>query len=204
MDFFTRSEAAQVLGISKVLVKNWTIGQPLRIIPGVRTALGAGSRNLYNRYNLFQMALANELIAAGLNSAAIQKVLNALGEELLAQWGHDEQKDEPGPEPTLEEGIPRLKIILGGDEDAQYFEEIEEGHVFRLKGISPNIEVTYDINIKSLVESINKRVLQLQMEAPYLPDDEEEARPSRKHNMGSKKKAGASKKTSRKATSKGR
>ena len=203
MDIFELSEVAEVLGIPKTKVANWTIGRPLKITPSVRTALGKGARNLYGRHSLYLMAIANALIEAGLNSGAVQKVLDAINEELLAQGGHDERRDEMGPEPTLEGDIPRLKIIVGGDKDAEYFEETDEGHIFRLKGTFSNIEVTYDINIKALVEGINRRVLQLQTEAPYLPDDTYADGPSRKSRTGRKpKQVGQSKQTKQSKQSK--
>ena len=78
---FMLQEVAEILGMPKSRVKNWTIGRPLRIPPSIQ-AHGTGSRNLYGRRDLYSIAIANQLSIDGLTPEAIQNVLDGLGPDL--------------------------------------------------------------------------------------------------------------------------
>src|ERR1700690_1746638 len=75
---FFLSEAAAILDMPESLIKNWTIGRPLRITPS-RAATGVGSRNLYNVLDLYRFGFAKHLSMDGLAPHAIQSILDAMG-----------------------------------------------------------------------------------------------------------------------------
>jgi DNA-binding transcriptional MerR regulator len=78
---FFQSEVAALLGLPDSLVKNWTIGRPLRITPQ-RSAAGSGTRNLYGEEDLYRFAVAKKLSMDGFASPAIQSILDELRSEL--------------------------------------------------------------------------------------------------------------------------
>jgi DNA-binding transcriptional MerR regulator len=75
MEVFELAEVAEVLGMPKSKVKNWTIGRPLRITPSVRVASGKGTRNLYSVEDVYVLTLANQLNEDGFSPKAIQAVI---------------------------------------------------------------------------------------------------------------------------------
>lgn len=77
------AEAAGILGIPATRVKNWTIGRPLKISPSIG-ATGTGSRNLYDRCDLYRLAIAAQLGRDGFAARAIQSVLDQLGTAFVA------------------------------------------------------------------------------------------------------------------------
>jgi hypothetical protein len=64
----------------KSLVKNWTIGRPLRLLPTLRQAQGTGSRNLYSREDLYRFALAKQLSGDGFSMTTLQRVTDFVGQ----------------------------------------------------------------------------------------------------------------------------
>jgi len=82
---FEMSEVADIVGAKLATVKNWTIGRPLRIIPSIRIAEGAGRSNLYSLKDIYRFALANELHKAGMTPKRIGDILSKLVGEDLAE-----------------------------------------------------------------------------------------------------------------------
>jgi len=76
MDVFTLAEAATVLEMPKSIIRNWTIGRPLKFSPTVKRALGTGTRNLYSREDLYLFSLAWHMVEFGLSTTKIQGVLD--------------------------------------------------------------------------------------------------------------------------------
>jgi hypothetical protein len=77
-DVFTLGEVAELLKVPKTRIKNWTIGRPLRIVPGILAGQGKGSRNLYSLEDVYVFALINQLYRDGLTNEAIKDVLGGV------------------------------------------------------------------------------------------------------------------------------
>jgi hypothetical protein len=80
---FFLSQVATVLGMPETLVKNWTIGKPVRIDLH-RGAVGTGFPNLYDVHDLYRFATAKRLSLDGLTPSAIQSILDGLGEDFTS------------------------------------------------------------------------------------------------------------------------
>ncbi len=80
---FLLSQAADILGMPQSRLKNWTNGRPLKISPSIG-AQGTGSRNLYDRSDLYRLAVASQLNQDGFAARAIQLILDQLGTDFGA------------------------------------------------------------------------------------------------------------------------
>jgi GNAT superfamily N-acetyltransferase len=88
-DILDLSALAQVVGIPILQARNWTSGRPLRIKPSVRAAIGKGSRNLYDKTDVFKVAVAQRLRQHGLNFRLIEYVLDYVDLEGFAKGSSD-------------------------------------------------------------------------------------------------------------------
>jgi DNA-binding transcriptional MerR regulator len=164
MHIFEISEVAQVVGLPQSRVKFWTIGKPLLISPSIRTALGRGARNLYSLDDVHLMALAKELIEAGMPSPSIQKVLDVVRNK-LGEWDVENSvRGVPGPEPTLRD-VGKLRVILHGEGDEDDLSAERGWHQIRLGG-SPTVRVVYELDAKEVAERVNDRLNELSLEQP--------------------------------------
>lgn len=169
LPFFELSEVAEVVGIAKTKVANWTIGRPLKITPSVRTAFGRGARNLYGKHDVCLMALAEDFTQAGMPSTAIQKVIDAIGRELSHLYNNALEREEahgPGAaaEPELNE-IVRLIVILGGQTDDDELSPTGDGYEIHLSG-SPTVTVTYETDVTTLVKRVDSRISDVSLNSP--------------------------------------
>jgi DNA-binding transcriptional MerR regulator len=82
-EVFMLREVAEILGLPPTRVKNWTIGRPHTIKPSIR-AHGSGSRNLYDIYDLYRLAIVAQLSSDGFTADAIQLIMAELGNHFRA------------------------------------------------------------------------------------------------------------------------
>jgi DNA-binding transcriptional MerR regulator len=72
------SEVAEILGLSRARVKNWTTGRSLTINPSI-SGRGTGLPNMYSQGDLYRLAIAARLNRDGLTARTIQHILDTLG-----------------------------------------------------------------------------------------------------------------------------
>jgi DNA-binding transcriptional MerR regulator len=82
-EIFFLAHVAAIIQIPESLVKNWTIGRPLKIGTH-RSAMGTGSRNLYNIHDLYRFAVAKRLSIDGFAPRAIQSILDGLSADFTS------------------------------------------------------------------------------------------------------------------------
>lgn len=78
MDLFTIGQMTKILGMNSDKVKNWMAGKPFPFKPSEVSACGTGSRNIYNRQDLYLLGVANEFSKAGFAGKAIGRLLDAI------------------------------------------------------------------------------------------------------------------------------
>ncbi len=78
MDVFNIGQMTTILGMDPDKVKNWTAGKPFTLVASVRVGSGKGVSNLYNRHDLYLLAIANEFSKAGFAGKAIGRLLDAV------------------------------------------------------------------------------------------------------------------------------
>jgi len=75
-EIFDLSEAAEAVGMPLSRAKNWAFGRPLTIKASVRVSRKPGSPSLYNREDLYWLALANQIFEAGVGAKITQELLD--------------------------------------------------------------------------------------------------------------------------------
>lgn len=74
MEIFTLAEASDILNMPTSLVKAWTIGRPFCFVPKAKQAKGSGTRNLYNRENLYAFGMVYQMVTDGFSIPKITGV----------------------------------------------------------------------------------------------------------------------------------
>lgn len=82
-EVFFLPQVAKILKMPESLIKNWSIGRGLRIVPH-RRAVGSGSRNLYSMHDLYRFSIAHRLSIDGFAPRAIQSILDGLGADFTS------------------------------------------------------------------------------------------------------------------------
>ena len=88
MDLFTIGEMTSIIRMKSDKVKNWMAGKPFKFEPSAKSARGRGSRNIYQRQDLYLLSIANEFSKAGFAGKAIGRLLTAIRPR-LARLNHD-------------------------------------------------------------------------------------------------------------------
>jgi DNA-binding transcriptional MerR regulator len=78
MEFFSIGQMTEIVGMNADKVKNWMAGHPFAFKPSAQAASGKGSRNIYNRNDLYLLGVANEFSKAGFAGKAIGRLLDAV------------------------------------------------------------------------------------------------------------------------------
>lgn len=109
---FMLSEVAQILKMPESRIKNWTIGRPLRIEPWI-VAHGKGSRNLHSAYDMYRLAIANQMSVGGATPRAIEALLAGVG----GTFGYNVFAVLKGPTLGQETGLTIRVINRAGGAD---------------------------------------------------------------------------------------
>jgi DNA-binding transcriptional MerR regulator len=80
---FGTTEVATILLIPEWRVKNFTQGLAYGLSPTQRIGKGRGSRRLYSETEIVRIALANELVEAGLTPEAVGAAIRELPESVI-------------------------------------------------------------------------------------------------------------------------
>ena len=96
-DTFGFSELIHLTDIPRTRLIHWT--QAGLITAGVREAQGTGHHRVFDRHDLFEVAVANALAQYGVSTATIGRVLGALRKATPRPWG----------------GTPDQLLLLAGD-----------------------------------------------------------------------------------------
>jgi len=161
---FMLQEAAEILGMPKSRVKNWTIGRPLRILPSVQ-AHGTGSRNLYGRRDLYSIAIANRLSLDGLTVQAIQNVLDGLGPDLTEVFAVVVAgRDLPGERKrrrTGTTGRDHGQLIVHAVDHSQDMQRVWES----LRALISNSLGCYVLHIGQTIRMVDEQVRRFRLRA---------------------------------------
>lgn len=83
--FFDRRGIAEILGLDYSVVKGWSTGKPLKIVPSVWAPGRKGSTSLFSIEDLYKMAVAAQLMEWGLAPRAIARLLQEIKPEWLPE-----------------------------------------------------------------------------------------------------------------------
>lgn len=81
---FERSQVAELLGLHYAVIRNWSAGKPVTILPSVRAPGRKGSPNLYSIEDVYRMAVVQHLIVKGWGGGAIaNSIMPGISNEIL-------------------------------------------------------------------------------------------------------------------------
>jgi len=172
MAIYTLTEVADIAGMPRSLLKNWTIGRTsLRIVASERRTTGKGSPNLYSLKDIYIVGLAFSLSKVGLALEHVQKVIQHVHAKLPKKSGSVDLRE-------LAWLVIELNSKDGSDIEFN-IEMFEIGREVQRTLLDPrdfqgkgHVLVKYLVNVMSLTDEIRCKAAAF-YRAKY-PDEDEE------------------------------